>query len=214
MALNVPPDHPPLPPESYPRTLDIAVSDLTDRQMRVSEGSKDGTLLYTVDLNKSEPHMVFHRAANPPQPVGNTPAATPSSTASFRRTSDDIDISIDGKGFVLAAEKALRNATGFDSSLLGRKLIWKRAAMWKVLSLKCVDETGVVYATYRTGNALKDRGELSLLEPCGAVGGGNDELLDEIVVTAVVNIYLRMRTAGANSTGRWWRFWDFSFVST
>ncbi|KAL3450432.1 hypothetical protein BJX65DRAFT_270786 [Aspergillus insuetus] len=205
MALNVPPDRP-LPPKSYPRTLDIAVLDFPDRQMRVNEGSKNGPLLYTVDLNKSEPNMIFHRAAKP-QP-GNPPAAP--STASFGRASNDINISINGRGFILAGENAPRNATGFESLLLGRKLIWKRDAIWKVLYLRCVDETGVVYATYRTGSAFKERGELTLLEPCGA--GGN-ELLDEIVVTAVVNIHLRMRTAGANSTGRWWRFWDLDFSS-
>ncbi|KAL3459409.1 hypothetical protein BJX64DRAFT_291235 [Aspergillus heterothallicus] len=103
---------------------------------------------------------------------------SPPYTASFHRLSHDVDISMNGKEIV--------------------KLTWERASKWKSFWLDCVDDGGVVYAEYRPHGGFKKGGVLNLLEPC--VSGG-EEMLDEVVVTFVVNLYMLMRIATASAAG-------------
>ncbi|KAL3496841.1 hypothetical protein BJX62DRAFT_232033 [Aspergillus germanicus] len=188
---------------SYPRTLEIAFTSSTGRHMRVNEGTKDGPLLYIIDIHATKPHMIFHRQVQP----NGTPTAptqsTSTATASFQHFSHAVDIRVNGRDMVLSRESRLRFDRGFASpSLGGKKLVWVKSSRWKYLYLDCVDEDGVVYATYRPhgGVSTKKGGTLELLGPCGAGTAGKESaLVDEIIVTALVTIRVRMREGSATS---------------
>ncbi|KAL2852687.1 hypothetical protein BJX68DRAFT_265566 [Aspergillus pseudodeflectus] len=173
--------------------------------MRVNEGTKDGPLLYIIDNHNTKPHMIFHSQIQPNGAQALPSQSTSTATASFHHFSHAIDIRINGRDMVLSRESELRFDRGFAApSLGGKKLIWTKASKWKHLYLNCVDEDGIVYATYRPhgGFSLKKGGMLELLGPCGVSAGagaaGKDSgLIDEIIVTALVTIVLQIRAASA-----------------
>jgi hypothetical protein len=175
--------------------------------MRVNEGSQDGPLLYIINIHANKPHMIFHRQVQPNGTQTLPTQSTSTATASFQHFSHAVDIRVNGRDVVLARESRLRFDRGFESpSLGGKKLVWVRASRCKYLYLDCVDGDGVVYATYRphVGVSTKKSGALELLGPCGVSAGaaGKDKesrLVDEIIVTALVTIRVRMKEGSATS---------------
>ncbi|KAL2811396.1 hypothetical protein BJX63DRAFT_276173 [Aspergillus granulosus] len=178
-----------LPAQSYPRTLDVAFTSWTGRQLRICENDETGPLVYAADLKSRKPHMLFQASGT---------AQLPASVIfhSFSRT---IDISINNHEIPMRPTSKWKYEYGFDSPALGGKnLVWKKSNRWKYLNIECVDDTGTVYAQFNMhkGLSMKKAGKLDILEPCSISKG----LVDELVVTGLAVVYLQlMHTMSANS---------------
>ncbi|KAL4884901.1 hypothetical protein BJY04DRAFT_180946 [Aspergillus karnatakaensis] len=176
--------------ETYPRGIEVAFTSWTSRHLRLTSETKDGALLYTADLKNTKPHMRIQGSSG-----------TDIATVRFHRFSHSVDMSINGREILLTQGSKLSYSRGFESpSLGGKRLTWKKSSMWKSFHLECTDESGIVYATYKPhgGFSTKKSGRLEVLEPCRA---GGDAVLDELVVSALVNIYILIKMSGAAAAG-------------
>ncbi|KAL3473233.1 hypothetical protein BJX99DRAFT_234107 [Aspergillus californicus] len=175
---------------SYPRGLEVSFTGWTGRHMSVTEDTHDGPVVYAADLKNRKPHMLFQATGTARLPA----------TVVFHSFSRTIDVTVNGQEIPLHPNSIWKCEHGFESiALAGKKLTWKKASAWKFLDMECVDEAGVLYATFKghKGWSAKKTGRLEMLEPCKA---GEKGLADEIVVTGVAKVYLQItQTVGANA---------------
>ncbi|KAL2862523.1 uncharacterized protein BJX67DRAFT_366183 [Aspergillus lucknowensis] len=180
------------PTPQFPRTLDVTFTSWTGRHLRICEGTEDGPLVYAADLKNRKPHMLFQATGTARLPA----------TVVFHNFSRTIDITINGDEMPMRTASVRKNQYAFDCPALGgRNLVWKRMKGWKALDLECVDETGTVYAVFRSNESwsMKKAGKLEILQPCAA---GGPRVCDEIVVTGMATLQLhlmQLAAAGAAS---------------
>ncbi|KAL4803087.1 hypothetical protein BDV18DRAFT_145104 [Aspergillus unguis] len=171
------------------RGLEVTFTSCSGRHLKVTENTSDGPIVYSADLKSRKPHMIFQ---------SNGTAHLPA-TVKFHNFSRAIDVSIHGEEMPMAAKCwTFKHEYSFTSHAVSGKSFFWRKASWRYLHLQCVDESGTVFATFRSHKSWsgKKAGRLEIM-PAAAEGGQG--LVDELVVTGLADVYYQMMQAMAAS---------------
>jgi hypothetical protein len=154
------------------RTLHIYCDGHTRRKLRVL-GDDKGTELYTATMKPRKPNMIVRKES----------ANTDIGTVNYHTLSTRIDITVAGQTLSLTSRGWTQRHYQFDSPAFSNaKLTWRAQSKIDEMNMALLDDRDMPVARFIPVDwAMKKTGKIEFLNERVT----NEELMDEIVVTAL-----------------------------